>query len=153
VGENLRFFGLLYGISSLKRRIEQLLAEFDLMHLRDTSAVFYPRRADPCRTRQGAHQRADLAAARRAHGVAGPLRRADHRERIVELASRDGCGILWTSHNMLEVSIGLRPSSSCRTARCSSRAIRSRCPNTWGRRAYEELFIRVAREPLDGDLS
>ncbi len=36
VVENLRFFGLLYGIDSLKARVEQLLVEFDLAHLRHT---------------------------------------------------------------------------------------------------------------------
>ena len=34
--QNLRFFGLLYCIASLKQRIAELLREFDLEHLRDT---------------------------------------------------------------------------------------------------------------------
>src|ERR1700734_3012087 len=36
VSENLRFFGLLYGIASLRHRVEELLREFDLEHLRHT---------------------------------------------------------------------------------------------------------------------
>src|ERR1700730_13548522 len=34
--ENLRFFGLLYGVDSLRVRVEELLQQFDLAHLRDT---------------------------------------------------------------------------------------------------------------------
>src|SRR5277367_4092969 len=34
--ENLRFFGLLYGIERLRLRVEELLEEFDLAHLRHT---------------------------------------------------------------------------------------------------------------------
>src|ERR1700692_1775803 len=36
VAENLRFFGLLYGIKGLRQRVEELLEEFDLAHLRHT---------------------------------------------------------------------------------------------------------------------
>jgi ABC-type transport system involved in cytochrome c biogenesis ATPase subunit len=36
VSENLRFFGLLYGIESLRIRVVGLLREFDLAHLRHT---------------------------------------------------------------------------------------------------------------------
>src|SRR5712671_2649122 len=34
--ENLRFFGLLYGVDSLRIRVEELLRQFDLAHLRQT---------------------------------------------------------------------------------------------------------------------
>ncbi|HMK86740.1 MAG TPA: ABC transporter ATP-binding protein, partial [Steroidobacteraceae bacterium] len=34
VSQNLRFFGLLYDVRGLPRRIEELLGEFDLVHLR-----------------------------------------------------------------------------------------------------------------------
>src|SRR6202158_359805 len=36
VAENLRFFGLLYGIKALRQRVEELLEEFGLGHLRNT---------------------------------------------------------------------------------------------------------------------
>jgi ABC-2 type transport system ATP-binding protein len=36
VSENLRFFGLLYGLGSLRIRVEELLQQFDLAHLRHT---------------------------------------------------------------------------------------------------------------------
>lgn len=39
VMENLKFFGLLYGIPSLRTRVEELLWEFDLAHLRHTKCA------------------------------------------------------------------------------------------------------------------
>ena len=65
VVENLRFFGLLYGIASLRRRVEELLRGF-------RSRAFAPyqvriavlRRADSGGARQGAAQSAAIAAAR-----------------------------------------------------------------------------------------
>ena len=75
------------------------------------------------------------------------------RERIIELASRDGCGILWTSHNMHEVQ------SVCDRVLFLSRGKvllegdPIALPEAHGASSLEDLFIRVAREPLDGDLS
>ena len=154
VGENLRFFGLLYGIKLLKRRIEQLLAEFDLVHLRDTKCGLLS---------SGEQTRAALAKALineptlllldEPTASLDPSAALTIRERIVELASRDGCGILWTSHNMLEVQ------SVCDRVLFLSRGKvllegdPIALPEAHGASSLEELFIRVAREPLDGDLS
>ena len=154
VGENLRFFGLLYGIRSLKRRIEQLLAEFDLVHLRDTKCGLLS---------SGEQTRAALAKALineptlllldEPTASLDPSAALTIRERIVELASRDGCGILWTSHNMLEVQ------SVCDRVLFLSRGKvllegdPIALPEAHGASSLEELFIRVAREPLDSDLS
>jgi ABC-2 type transport system ATP-binding protein len=154
VGENLRFFGLLYGIESLKRRVEELLTEFDLAHLRDTKCGLLS---------SGEQTRAALAKALineptlllldEPTASLDPSAALTVRERIQRLASRDGCGILWTSHNMLEVQ------SVCDRVLFLSRGKvllegdpRS-LPQAHGTASLEELFIRVAREPLDGDLT
>jgi ABC-2 type transport system ATP-binding protein len=154
VGENLRFFGLLYGIESLRRRVEELLQEFDLAHLRDTKCGLLS---------SGEQTRAALAKALineptlllldEPTASLDPSAALTIRERIVRLASRDGCGILWTSHNMLEVQ------SVCDRVLFLSRGKvllegdpRS-LPQAHGASSLEELFIRVAREPLDSDLA
>ena len=70
------------------------------------------------------------------------------REKIKGLAAKDGCGILWTSHNMYEVE-----------AVCDRVLLLSRgkvllegnprtLPGEHGAASLEDLFIRVAREPL-----
>ena len=154
VGENLRFFGLLYGISSLKRRIEQLLAEFDLMHLRDTKCGLLS---------SGEQTRAALAKALineptlllldEPTASLDPSAALTIRERIVELASRDGCGILWTSHNMLEVQSVCDRVLFLSHGKVLLEGDPIALPEAHGASSLEELFIRVAREPLDGDLA
>ena len=70
------------------------------------------------------------------------------RERIKRLASQERCGILWTSHNMREVQ------AVCDRVLFLSRGkvLLAGDPNTLpqehGAATLEDLFIRVAREPL-----
>jgi ABC-2 type transport system ATP-binding protein len=152
VGENLKFFGLLYGIESLRSRVDELLEEFDLARLRDTKCGLLS---------SGEQTRAALAKALlnkptlllldEPTASLDPSAAQIIRERILKLASHDGCGILWTSHNMLEVQ------SVCDRVLFLSRGKvllegdpRS-LPEAHGAATLEELFIRVAREPLAGD--
>ena len=152
VSENLKFFGLLYGIESLRARVDELLEEFDLERLRNTKCGLLS---------SGEQTRAALAKALlnkptlllldEPTASLDPSAAQTIRERIRRLASRDGCGILWTSHNMLEVQ------SVCDRVLFLSRGKvllegdpRS-LPQAYGAASLEELFIRVAREPLAGD--
>ena len=137
VGENLRFFGLLYGIESLRRRVEELLQEFDLAHLRDTKCGLLS---------SGEQTRAALAKALineptlllldEPTASLDPSAALTIRERIVELASRDCDRVLFLSRG--KVLLEGDPRS---------------LPQAHGASSLEELFIRVAREPLDSDLA
>jgi ABC-2 type transport system ATP-binding protein len=149
VRQNLLFFGLLYGIESLRKRIEELLEEFDLTYLRDTKCGLLS---------SGEQTRAALAKALinrptlllldEPTASLDPSAAQSIRERIQRLASRDGCGILWTSHNMLEVQ------SVCDRVLFLSRGKvllegdPRTLPQAHGEAGLEELFIRIAREPL-----
>src|ERR1700733_446784 len=103
VAENLRFFGLLYAVDSLKSRVEELLREFDLERLRDTRCGLLS---------SGEQTRAALAKALinqpRLLLLDEPTASLDPsaaqiiRERIKHLAAPGGCGILWAAHNMHE---------------------------------------------------
>ena len=152
VSENLKFFGLLYGIESLRARVDELLEEFDLARLRNTRCGLLS---------SGEQTRAALAKALlnkptmllldEPTASLDPSAAQTIRERIKRLASRDGCGILWTSHNMLEVQ------SVCDRVLFLSRGKvllegdPRLLPQAHGAASLEELFIRVAREPLGGD--
>jgi ABC-2 type transport system ATP-binding protein len=102
VAENLRFFGLLYGIESLRARVHELIAEFDLAHLRDTKCGLLS---------SGEQTRAALAKALinrptlllldEPTASLDPSAAQTVRALIKGLAVRDGCGILWTPHNMI----------------------------------------------------
>jgi ABC-2 type transport system ATP-binding protein len=154
VGENLRFFGLLYGIVSLKRRVGELLEEFDLIHLRDTKCGLLS---------SGEQTRAALAKALineptlllldEPTASLDPSAALTIRERIVRLAARGGCGILWTSHNMLEVQSVCDRVLFLSHGKVLLEGDPRWLPQAHGAASLEELFIRVAREPLDGDLA
>ena len=147
--ENLRFFGLLYSVESLRARIEELLEEFDLVRLRHTQCGLLS---------SGEQTRAALAKALlnkpklllldEPTASLDPSAAQIIREKIRGLATHDRCGILWTSHNMYEVE-----------AVCDRVLLLSRgkvllagnprtLPREHGSESLEDLFIRVAREPL-----
>ena len=149
VRENLWFFGLLYGVRSLRKRIDELLEEFDLAHLRDTKCGLLS---------SGEQTRAALAKAflnspqllllDEPTASLDPSAAQLIRMKIKRLATEDGCGILWTSHNMNEVE------AVCDRVLLLSRGkvLLEGSPKTLavehGAVTLEELFIRVAREPL-----
>jgi ABC-2 type transport system ATP-binding protein len=149
VVENLRFFGLLYGISPLRHRIDVLLEQFDLVHLRDTKCGLLS---------SGEQTRAALAKALlndpRLLLLDEPTASLDPsaaqliREKIKSLAVENHCGILWTSHNMNEVE------AVCDRVLFLShgKVLLEGNPRTLAREhgsaSLEDLFIKVAREPL-----
>jgi ABC-2 type transport system ATP-binding protein len=104
VEQNLRVYGLIYGVKGLEARIDQLLADYDLTHHRRTKAGLLS---------SGEQTRVILAKAMLNHpklllldeptASIDPATARDIRSRIVASAKGDRCGVLWTSHNMYEV--------------------------------------------------
>jgi ABC-2 type transport system ATP-binding protein len=149
VRQNLRFFGLLYGIASLRARVDELLEEFDLQHLRNTRCGLLS---------SGEQTRAALAKALlnkpklllldEPTASLDPSAAQIIRERIKGLAARDGCGILWTSHNMLEVEAVCDRVLFLSHGKVLLEGDPRTLPQLHGSASLEELFIRVAREPL-----
>ena len=147
VSENLTFFGLLYGITALRSRIEEMLEALDLEEFRNTKCGLLS---------SGEQTRAALAKALLNKPqlllLDAPTASLDPsaaqmiRERIKSLAMRDRCGILWTSHNMNEVE------SVCDRVLFLShgKMLLEGDPRglavTHGAANLEELFIRLARE-------
>jgi ABC-2 type transport system ATP-binding protein len=150
VVENLRFFGLLYAVDSLKSRVEELLREFDLERLRDTRCGLLS---------SGEQTRAALAKALinrpRLLLLDEPTASLDPsaaqiiRERIKHLAAPGGCGILWTSHNMHEVQAVCDRVLFLSHGRVLLEGDPNTLPQEHGAQSLEDLFIRVAREPLE----
>ncbi|MDE2149770.1 MAG: ABC transporter ATP-binding protein [Gammaproteobacteria bacterium] len=147
VRQNLRFFGRLYGVRGLTERIDELLEQFELQHHADTRCGLLS---------SGEQTRVSLAKAmlNRPHlllldeptASLDPATARELRQLIRSLAG--DAGILWTSHNMLEVQ-----------AVCDRVLFLSRgqvlltgdprlLPARHGAADLEELFVRVAREPL-----
>ena len=151
VEENLRFFGLLYGIASLRPRVEELLREFDLTHLRHTKCGVLS---------SGEQTRAALAKALinrpRLLLLDEPTASLDPsaaqliRAKIRSLTTGGQCGILWTSHNMNEVEAVCDRVLFLSHGRILLAGNPRTLPQEHGSETLEDLFIRVAREPLAG---
>ncbi len=100
MAENLRFFGLLYGIVGLRSRVEQLLQEFDLVHLRRTKCgLLSSGEANPrARSRRPCSTGRQLLLLDEPTASLDPSAAQLIRAKIKSLAAEDNCGILWTSH-------------------------------------------------------
>jgi ABC-2 type transport system ATP-binding protein len=147
--ENLRFFGLLYGIDSLRVRVEELLHQFDLAHLRHTKCGLLS---------SGEQTRAALAKALinrpqlllldEPTASLDPSAAQLIRAKIKKLAAEDRCGILWTSHNMNEVEAVCDRVLFLSRGKVLLEGNPQTLPQEHGSATLEDLFIRVAREPL-----
>jgi ABC-2 type transport system ATP-binding protein len=147
--ENLRFFGLLYSIDSLRLRVEELLQEFDLAQLRHTKCGLLS---------SGEQTRAALAKALlnkpqlllldEPTASLDPSAAQLIRAKIRSLATEDHCGILWTSHNMNEVEAVCDRVLFLSRGKVLLEGDPRTLPREHGSATLEDLFIRVAREPL-----
>jgi len=149
VEENLRVFGLMYGVDNLSQRIEEAIVKFDLSRLRRKK----------CGTLSSGEQtRVNLAKALLNHphlllldeptASLDPSTARDIRAHIREFAGSKTGGVLWTSHNMHEVE------EVCDRVLFLShgKILLEGNPRTLAgehrKKNLEDLFVAVAREPL-----
>jgi ABC-2 type transport system ATP-binding protein len=154
VVQNLRFFGLLYAVEGIQQRVEELLREFDLEHLRDTKCGLLS---------SGEQTRAALAKALlnrpqlllldEPTASLDPSTAQIIRGKIMGLATTGRCGILWTSHNMNEVEAVCDRVLFLSHGRILLAGDPRTLPREHGSATLEDLFIRVAREPLDATVA
>jgi ABC-2 type transport system ATP-binding protein len=147
--QNLRFFGLLYGIDSLQIRIEQVIRDFELERLRNTKCGLLS---------SGEQTRAALAKAQlnrpqlvlldEPTASLDPSTAQIIRTKIKNLAVHGRCGILWTSHNMYEVEAVCDRVLLLSRGKILLEGEPKTLPQQHGVANLEDLFIRVAREPL-----
>lgn len=149
VRQNLKIFGLLYGIPHLREKIESLLEEFDLIHFRNTKAGLLS---------SGEMARLNLAKALinepklllldEPTASLDPSVARDIREKIRSYTERTGAAVLWTSHNMNEIEKMCTRVLFLSHGRILLAGDPRTLPGEYGRKDLEELFIAVAREPL-----
>jgi ABC-2 type transport system ATP-binding protein len=149
VYQNLRFFGLLYGVKGADARITAVLKEFELEQFRNTKCGVLS---------SGEQTRAGLAKAmlNQPHlllldeptASLDPATARDIRTKICAFAAQEAVGVLWTSHNMVEVEKVCDRVLFLSHGRILLEGNPKILPREHGKETLEDLFIAVAREPL-----
>lgn len=147
VYQNLRIFGMIYGVRHLADRIEALLDQFDLTDFRDTRCGVLS---------SGEQTRVSLAKAMlnepnlllldEPTASLDPATAREIRTTIRDLAAAGSGGVLWTSHNMYEVEEVCHRVLFLSHGRILLQGDPKILPREYGKDSLEELFITVARE-------
>jgi ABC-2 type transport system ATP-binding protein len=151
VEQNLRIFGMLYGVKNLPTRMSEVIAEYDLEKFRKTRCGVLS---------SGEQTRVSLAKAMlnaprlllldEPTASLDPAVAKDIRASIRDYAAKGG-GALWTSHNMQEVEAVCDRVLFLSQGRIVLEGSPTGLPAEHGAKNLEELFIRVAREPLSNE--
>ena len=150
VVQNLRFFGLIYGVPRLTARIDALVKKFDLDHLRDTRCgVLSSGEQTRVALAKALLNRPELLLLDEPTASLDPSAAQIVRAQIRDLAREEGCGILWTSHNMYEVEEVCDRVLFLSHGKILMEGDPRALPGAHGVHSLEELFIQLAREPLD----
>jgi len=149
VRQNLRIFGMLYGVRGLAGRIDALLQRFDLTALADTRCGVLS---------SGEQTRAALAKAMlnqpklllldEPTASLDPSSAREIRASIRTFASEGHGCVLWTSHNMYEVQDVCDRVLFLSRGRILLEGDPKTLPAEHGKESLEDLFVTVAREPL-----
>ena len=140
---------MLYGIRNLTGRINEVLKDFDLDRFKDVKAGVLS---------SGEQTRLCLAKAMLNHprlllldeptASLDPATAREIRTMFRKFATRECCGVLWTSHNMNEVEDVCHRVLFMSRGKILLEGNPKSLPIEYGKQTLEELFITVAREPL-----
>ena len=149
VVQNLKFFGMIYGVKNLSSRIEILIEQFDLEGFRNTKCGVLS---------SGEQTRVGLAKALLNNprlllldeptASLDPSVAREIRLKIREFAAQGEGGVLWTSHNMYEVADVCDRVMFLSHGKILLEGDPKTLPAEHGKDTLEDLFVAVAREPL-----
>src|SRR5215472_289983 len=149
VYQNLRIFGMIYGVKDLKQRIEELLAQFDLVRFRDVkSGVLSSGEQTRVSLAKAMLNRPRLLLLDEPTASLDPSVAQEVRDQILAFVARGHGGVLWTSHNMYEVEEVCRRVLFLSRGKILLEGDPRTLPREHGKQTLEELFIALAREPL-----
>ena len=149
VYQNLRIFGMIYGVPSLPQRIESLLEEFDLGKFRDSRCgVLSSGEQTRLCLAKAMLNKPNLLLLDEPTASLDPASARDIRASIRQLATGGSRGVLWTSHNMYEVEEVCHRVLFLSHGKILLEGDPHSLPAEHGKATLEELFITVAREPL-----
>ncbi len=151
--QNLRVFGMIYGVRNLSDRIEEVIDQFELEKFRDTKAgVLSSGEQTRVCLAKAMLNRPQLLLLDEPTASLDPATARDIRARIRDFTAQGTAGVLWTSHNMYEVTEVCDRVLFLSHGKILLEGNPKTLPADHGKSSLEELFITVAREPLTLDL-
>ncbi|NUR52852.1 MAG: ABC transporter ATP-binding protein [Acidobacteria bacterium] len=149
VAQNLRFFGMLYGVRHLGERIDALLSDFALTGFRDTKCgVLSSGEQTRVALAKAMLNRPRLLLLDEPTASLDPATARELRTSIRAFAVSSATGVLWTSHNMYEVADVCDRVLFLSRGRILLEGNPKTLPAEHGKETLEDLFVTVAREPL-----
>jgi len=149
VAQNLRIFGMIYGVADLPHRIDELIGQFDLAAFRDVKCGLLSsgEQTRVCLAKAMLNRPTVLLLDEPAASL-DPATAREIRAGIRETARSGSGGVLWTSHNMYEVEEVCDRVLFLSHGKILLEGDPKTLPHDHGKDTLEELFITVAREPL-----
>ncbi len=150
VVQNLRFFGLIYGVKDLSARIEALLEQYELLAFRNVKCgVLSSGEQTRVSLAKAMLNRPALLLLDEPTASLDPAIAREIRIKIREHAATGDVGVLWTSHNMYEVEDVCDRVLFLSHGKILLQGDPRTLPATHGKASLEELFIAVANQPAD----
>lgn len=150
VYQNLRVFGLIYGVPDLRDRIEESLERFHLAPFRNSKCgVLSSGEQTRVALAKAMLNRPRLLLLDEPTASLDPSMAGDIRRRIRAFADEGTGGVLWTSHNMYEVEEVCDRVLFLSRGRVLLEGDPRQLPGLHGHRTLEELFLDVARRSPD----
>jgi ABC-2 type transport system ATP-binding protein len=149
VWQNLRVCAMLYTVPKASQRIEEALAEFDLLDYRNTRCGLLSsgEQTRVCLAK-GMLNRPQLLLLDEPTASLDPAVAQDTRRSIRRAVEKGSGGVLWTSHNMNEVCEVCDRVLFLSQGKILLEGDPRALPAQHGKADLEELFIAVAREPI-----
>ena len=151
VEQNLRVFGMIYAVEDLSARIEKLLDVYDLRRYRRTQGGgSLVRRADAPLLAKAMLNLPRLLLLDEPTASIDPSNARDIRAGIAKFVDNGLCGVLWTSHNMVEVQAVCDRVLFLSHGRIVLEGDPKTLPEEHGAATLDDLFVNVAQEALHG---
>jgi ABC-2 type transport system ATP-binding protein len=149
VEQNLRIFGMIYGVPDLPARIEALLGEYDLVRFRKTkSGVLSSGEQTRVQLAKAMLNSPHLLLLDEPTASIDPSSARDIRARIEAFARSGDHGVLWTSHNMYEVEAVCDRILFLSKGKILLEGDPKTLPRQHGAANLDDLLVEVAHEAL-----
>lgn len=151
VEQNLRVFGLIYGVKALGERIETLLDTYDLQRFRRAKCgVLSSGEQTRVTLAKAMLNRPRLLLLDEPTASIDPSTAREVRARIRDYATAEQGAVLWTSHNMYEVSEACDRVLFLAQGRIVLQGEPEALMREHGAQTLEDLFVSVAAQSLEG---